>query len=160
MLGQRQKEVRKIDELSWVKMLEQVHMPWPRATKLTLAQKKGNAYEKKVLKLIESLLPGQNILHGVWYQFEDRQGRGLAQPDYTVKTRKCVYVFEVKLTHTRHATHQLQDLYGPLVSMYYKLPATLVEVCKNLTPDKEIHLIRDISHASANGRVSTIHWLS
>ena len=158
LLSQRVKEVRKIIDLQWVRQLTEADAPWPTHRSYTAAQRKGRAYEKKAADLVEELLPGHTVLRGVWFQYVDRHGGGIAQPDYVVSSRKCVYVFEVKLTHTQQAFRQLQDLYEPLVRGYFRRPVTLIEICKTLTPDKNLRLIKDLSEASANGRVYTIHW--
>lgn len=157
-MNQRVKPQRQIDELIWVRRLDEVKAPWKTDRKLSNAQKKGLAYERKVRKLIDELIPDAQVLYGVWFQFKDKNGTGIAQPDYVVKQRSSVIIFEVKLTHTKQAELQLKGLYGPLVSTYFKLPPVLVEVCKNLTPDKNIFLVPNLSEARANGRIHTIHW--
>ncbi len=157
----KEKPNRKVSDLVWVQKTIDL---WPRERpKLTAAQAKGKAYEKKVAKLVEELAEElsntREILHNPWFKFRDRHGVAHAQPDYLLVAHDQVYVFEVKLTQRPQAIAQLQDLYGPLAMLYFKRPVVLLAVYKNFRHMNEVHLIKHLSEAKANGRVYTIHWL-
>ena len=157
----KEKPNRKVSDLLWVK--KTIDMRQGERPRLTAAQAKGRAYERKVAGLVAELATElqsvRETLHNPWFKFRDRFGTAHAQPDYLLLADGIVYIFEVKLTQRAQAIAQLQDLYGPLVSLYFKRPVALIAVYKNFRHMQGVTLIKSLNEARANGRVYTIHWL-
>jgi hypothetical protein len=75
-------------------------------------------------------------------------------------------VLEVKLSYTRDAWRQLENLYSPVVGRMWGMPVVGVQVCKGLAgrfggPESEVVVVkslrRGVALAQAGGRV-VLHW--
>jgi hypothetical protein len=113
----------------------------PKGKKKTVAQKLGLAYERKALKMIENELDTLICPHPT---FRYNSGHGLDQyaiPDAIYLKDEVLTIFEIKLSHSADAWHQLNNLYKPIVQKAYPhLHINLCEVCRNY--DRSIKLPR------------------
>jgi hypothetical protein len=91
--------------------------PFPKSH-LTERQKKGLAFEKKVVARLEELWPGR-VLHGPWFEFEDANGHGYCQADVLVNRGDWLMIVEAKLTQQEKAWLQLEGLYMPVVELLW-----------------------------------------
>ena len=96
----------------------------------------GRAYEKKVGKFISRRWPG--LISGQWFEFLDRNGPGVCQPDHYIPFEDQVLLFECKLTQTDVAFSQMDQLYKPILRQLYGRPVTGVQVCKHLVDRRPI----------------------
>lgn len=76
-----------------------------------------------------------------WIEFCDRNGRGLAQPDFYVVRPRNILLFEAKLTQNLYGVLQINNLYRPLLRELYKLPVVGVLVFKNLVEETKLREI-------------------
>jgi hypothetical protein len=93
------------------------------------AKAAGLRFERKVA---EELARRGEVWHGQWIEFEDVNGRGLAQPDFILPSEGIV--LESKLTETPAAFEQLFSLYLPLLELLMGERLCGVQVCRNLAP--------------------------
>jgi hypothetical protein len=117
------------------------------------------AFERKLGKKLQRLLDSGKLSGKLfakhWFQFQDANGPGWAQPDFFILEPHRVTIFEAKLTQTPAAWEQLHGLYQPLIEMAFKRPVVCVQVCKNIRWRDET-LIRSFAEIH-NG--ATLHWL-
>ena len=67
----------------------------------------------------------------LWIEFEDKNGRGVCQPDCVLLLDHVALVIEVKLSLWPGQEGQLTELYMPLVSYLEGLPTRGILVYKN-----------------------------
>ena len=94
------------------------------------AKLKGLQYERALAKAL-----GSRMLHGIWWEFEDSEGRGFCQTDFLGFARGFTVILECKYTWTEEAEEELRGLYVPVVSVALAKPlgsVLSVVVCKNL----------------------------
>ena len=93
---------RKIIGLEWARPLNcwPKQIPKPRTKKG--AKGLGLSYEKS----LGLVLP--EAKHGVWFEFRDKNGSGLAQVDYLLVSEDEVLVLECKYSWTSAAWDQLE----------------------------------------------------
>ena len=122
----------------------------------------GIKYEKELGLAHESLREA----HGVWFEFEDKNGHGYCQVDFLIENllARTAFVLEAKHTWTEDGHVELEKLYLPVVKL--ALDCDRVEgivVCKKLLPYmKGVFIaptLRDaIIHSSAAKR-TVWHWV-
>ena len=126
-----------ISKLRWAKALDErpVFIPSPR---LTGVKRAGVLYENRVANYMKAIYGDENVLHGQWYQYEDRRGVGYCQSDILILPHgdvKDLIILECKLKSRRVAEVQLRYLYKPIVEhLYPNTNIIMVQVCKFLNP--------------------------
>src|SRR5215469_10687813 len=120
---------RKIDGLQWAKE-KPGPSPFGSPRGITPSQKAGLAYQRKVGKALGEIF--EYCHDGLWFEFQDKNGFGLCQPDFLIETEGTVWIVEVKLSWCREAATQLEDLYIPVVEKALKVPARGMIICKTL----------------------------
>ena len=124
------------------------------------AKARGRAYEKA----LEGALPAGSH-RGLWFEYEDRNGPGWCSPDFLLRRNGEILVLEAKLTATREAWSQVEDLYFPVLECALRGHARIggAIVAKNLPSWLPSSLICDSLSAawdhSRNGAVPCLHWL-
>ena len=138
-----QKRRNVIRGLRWVKALDD-RPRFISSPRIRGVQRAGLIYENRIANYMKALY-GDKVLHGQWYEFEDRRGLGWCQPDIIVlpdKDRKFILVLECKLKATRKAWIQLNYLYRPILERIYpQTEIRLVQVVKNLNKELKLDLI-------------------
>lgn len=128
---------RIISELKWARKLDSrpvcIPIGRPRGAKLA-----GVRYENELASHLAT------FLHGVWWEFEDANGRGFCQTDLIRHTPRDTVLLECKYTWTSTAERQLLDLYVPVVSLALRIPQSQIVpivVCKKLVPQTMLRII-------------------
>lgn len=146
--------MRQITGLKWAK---ESKSPWPAVKRRPKGAKGlGLSYEKALAKALP------HAQHGLWFEFEDKQGRGFCSPDFLFIGTDGVLVLEAKLTRYEEACKQLLGLYLPVLSMVYKRPVRGAAVVKYLSPSTPESLIYgSLSEilASPVSPVPILHWI-
>lgn len=120
----KSKPVRVIDNLLWVEPRQPP--PFSKGSKhFTGSKAKGLAYQHRIEQKLQQLvtegpLKGE-LWIGPWLDFEDANGKGMAQPDAILIQSDRVIIFEMKLKQLWQATPQVK-LYGALMSHLLSLP--------------------------------------
>lgn len=121
------------------------------------AKAHGLRYERALAKA----LPG--ALHGQWFEFADRNGRGWCQPDLIRNLGDALLVLEAKFTWVPDGQRQIDQLYRPVVERAWGLPVLGVVVCKVLAPGAtDVAVTGDLAVATALARQHrpvVLHWL-
>ena len=145
---------RRVTGLRWARRLEErpagLPIGRPRGKK-----RAGVQYERQ----LAGALP--NARHGLWWEFEDRYGKGICQTDLVMLVGQATVVLEAKLTWTEDAWDQLEGLYLPVVRMAMAGRVVGVQVCKNLLPQAKwvsVGLEEAVLNALADRR-ATLHWM-
>ena len=129
--------------LRWVKALDD-RPRFISSPRIKGIQRAGLIYENRIANYMKALY-GDKVLHGQWYEFEDRRGLGWCQPDIIVlpdKDRKFILVLECKLKATKKAWVQLNYMYRPVLERIYpQTEIRLVQVVKNLNKELKLDLI-------------------
>ena len=129
--------------LRWVKALDD-RPRFISSPRIRGVQRAGLIYENRIANYMKALY-GDKVLHGQWYEFEDRRGLGWCQPDIIVlpdKDRKFILVLECKLKATKKAWVQLNYMYRPVLERIYpQTEIRLVQVVKNLNKELKLDLI-------------------
>lgn len=126
-----------------------------KPTKKSGANVKGIAYEKRVFKYLQKRFGPENVLHGVWIEYQEAKSWRLkyAQPDIIIIIPELGLgvILECKLSYRAAAKRKLRYLYLPLCQTLWPEVTTwkTAQVCKNLTPaakreDKIIFDFNDI----------------
>jgi len=127
-----QKRRNVIRGLRWVKALDD-RPRFISSPRIKGIQRAGLIYENRIANYVKALY-GEKVLHGQWYEFEDRRGLGWCQPDIIVlpdKDRKFILVLECKLKATKKAWVQLNYMYRPVLERIYpQTEIRLVQVVK------------------------------
>lgn len=95
----------------------------------------GIRYEKALAKWVKIPID----CRGVWFEFEDQNGKGYCQVDFLISIAIAPslsyipVVLELKHTWTEEGHIELEKLYLPVVSMALRAPAIGVVVVKKLT---------------------------
>lgn len=128
--------VREIDGLLWAEWADPPNWAPGQPRGYTAQQKAGLAYEKRFGEFLSrTKFPADALLlGGPWLHFEDRNGRGWAQPDFLLVSPRGAYIFECKLKENTKAWVQLFRLYTPLLDFILQRPLKRVQVCKHLRP--------------------------
>jgi hypothetical protein len=138
-----QKRRNIIRGLRWVKALDD-RPRFISSPRIKGIQRAGLIYENRIANYMKALY-GDKVLHGQWYEFEDRRGLGWCQPDIIVlpdKDRKFILVLECKLKATKKAWVQLNYMYRPVLERIYpQTEIRLVQVVKNLNKELKLDLI-------------------
>ena len=138
-----QKRCNIIRGLRWVKALDD-RPRFISSPRIKGIQRAGLIYENRIANYMKALY-GDKVLHGQWYEFEDRRGLGWCQPDIIVlpdKDRKFILVLECKLKATKKAWVQLNYMYRPVLERIYpQTEIRLVQVVKNLNKELKLDLI-------------------
>jgi len=119
---------REVVGLKWAKILEKRPRAIPEAKRVSGAKLAGLRYERALAKSLP-------LAHGVWWEFEDRNGPGWCQTDFVGTSGAWVVVLEAKWTWTHEAEEQLFGLYLPVVAKALRVPlgrVIPVVVCKKL----------------------------
>jgi hypothetical protein len=113
----------------------------------------GLSFERAVARA----LPG--AVHGPWYEFWDRDGKGYCQPDLVLVLPRLVLVIECKLSDTPAARAQLNELYLPVCAKAHGRPAQGLVIVKHLKPDST-HVFSKLSEALQSlGVCPCLHWI-
>ncbi len=138
-----QKRRNVIRGLRWVKALDD-RPRFISSPRIKGIQRAGLIYENRIANYMKALY-GDKVLHGQWYEFEDRRGLGWCQPDIIVlpdKDRKFILVLECKLKATKKAWVQLNYMYRPVLERIYpQTEIRLVQVVKNLNKELKLDLV-------------------
>ena len=138
-----QKRRNIIRGLRWAKALDD-RPRFISSPRIKGIQRAGLIYENRIANYMKALY-GDKVLHGQWYEFEDRRGLGWCQPDIIVlpdKDRKFILVLECKLKATKKAWVQLNYMYRPVLERIYpQTEIRLVQVVKNLNKELKLDLI-------------------
>jgi hypothetical protein len=138
-----QKRRNVIRGLRWVKALDD-RPRFISSPRIKGIQRAGLIYENRIANYMKALY-GDKVLHGQWYEFEDRRGLGWCQPDIIVlpdKDRKFILVLECKLKATKKAWVQLNYMYRPVLERIYpQTEIRLVQVVKNLNKELKLDLL-------------------
>ena len=138
-----QKRRNIIRGLRWAKALDE-RPGFISSPRIKGIQRAGLIYENRIANYMKALY-GKDVLHGQWYQFEDRRGLGWCQPDIIIlpnRNRKFLLVIECKLKATRKAWVQLNYLYRPILERPYpQIEVRLVQVVKNLNKNLKLDLV-------------------
>lgn len=117
----------------------------------------GLGYEKA----LAAALP--EALHGQWFEFEDRNGRGHCQPDLILDSKLGLIVLEAKYTWTEAGHRQIDLLYRPVVEKAMGRDVLGIVVCKVLTPEVQSSWVcRDLDSAvrrAFTGGKTVLHWI-
>jgi len=153
---------RKIDSLQWAK--EKLGpSPFGSPRGITASQKAGLAYQRKVGKALGEIF--EYCHEGVWFEFQDKNGFGLCQPDVLIETDGVVWLVEIKLSWCKEAATQLKELYIPVVEKALKVPARGMIICKTLRRTTPKHLVVDSLEKALTfqsmpiGLPPIVHWL-
>jgi hypothetical protein len=151
---------RKIEGLEWAReKLGPSPFGTPRG--ITPSQKAGLAYQRKVGKALGEIF--EYCHESLWFEFQDKNGFGICQPDVVIETDGVVWIAEIKLSWCKEAATQLSDLYIPVVERALKVPCRGLIVCKTLrrtTPKS--HVVEGLERALAREDILSIpilHWL-
>lgn len=134
--------------------------PFGEAKGRTWAQKAGLSYQRKVVAEITNQIPDARA--GVWFEFMDSKGFGLAQPDLVIPFEGAIYVAEIKLTFVPAAMTQLSALYIPLLQALHKEPVLGLVVCKSLRKGTPRERIADTLSGALDlawDGIPILHWL-
>lgn len=117
----------------------------------------GVRYERKLAKA----LPGTR--HGVWFEFEDSNGKGCCQADLLLELGNMIVVLEAKYSWVAQAYQQIEQLYVPVISLALGRRVVGLQVCKNLrTGAGQTRIATGLGNAAilaASGRRVTWQWL-
>lgn len=94
-------------------------------------QERGLKYEQRVVEYVRNFFYGNEVHHGLWFEYEVRGKRKWASPDIVIMTKPIVLV-ECKLTATKGAIPKLVNLYEPLVRAVFDGPVRPVQVAGGL----------------------------
>lgn len=99
----------------------------------------GITFEKKVGDVLENAF-GLQVVHGAWIKYVDGvYGERCCSPDYLVIDvwKGLVTIVECKLSHTKDAWIQINDVYTPVVrKLFPNFEVRGIEVCKNFERSK------------------------
>ena len=101
-----------ISKLQWAKALDErpVFIPSPR---LTGVKRAGVLYENRVASYMKAIYGDENVLHGQWYQYQDRRGVGYCQSDILILPHgdvKDLLILECKLKSKLSYGHRSKTL--------------------------------------------------
>ena len=149
---------RRIKGLKWAKAAAKAPFPKPRATSGARAQ--GIRYERAVARELP------DAMHGVWFEFEDANGRGFCQPDLLLKRAGTVAIIECKYTWIEDAEAQIDGLYRPVVEAALGLPSVGLVICKHLRSDTPLGVVFDSFNDAIGSAICwspppfpVVHWL-
>lgn len=146
-------ETRKIENLKWVAPARDA--PFKPQRPSSGAKLQGWQYERRFEKYLKKCRFKGELYCGAWFEFEDQNGHGFAQPDFFILGEKRILIFECKLTHNGRGWIQLHRLYGPLLREFFERPVAKVQVCKNLRAEMRYPII---SQASELRDEVVWHW--
>lgn len=123
----------------------------------------GIQYENLLGKILKPKVP---FLHqGAWFEFGDRNGRHLCQPDFIFGFDSVLWVLEVKYSLVESGFLQMEQLYIPVLRKVYGKEVYGIQVCRNLglsysfSPRPRIMPSLDTAmHVAAGGKRSVWHW--
>jgi hypothetical protein len=141
-----QKRRNIIRGLRWAKALQE-RPRFISSPRIKGIQRAGLIYENRIANYIKALY-GDKVIHGQWYEYEDRRGLGWCQPDILIlpdDKRDFIIVIECKLKSTRKAWVQLNYLYRPVLEKIYpQVDLRMVQVVKNLDKKVKVDLIETL----------------
>jgi hypothetical protein len=145
---------RTVSHLNWVKPMDQAPaFDSDKRRARNWATRAGHVYEEKFARWLAARF-GARVEHGQWYEFEDINGYGMAQPDVVLWPEEpggLIVIFEVKLTWTELSAFEALNLkYKPLIKhMYPANPLRTVQVCRRLKAGFNGPLVKTVDEAIA-----------
>lgn len=104
------------------------------------SKREGHRFERRVGEELDKLFDGK-VVSNAWIAFDDVSfGERVCSPDHLIidVVRGIVTVVECKLTHTKDAWKQINDVYMPVIkSMFPGFMVRGIEVCKNFEQGKD-----------------------
>ena len=91
-----------------------------------------------------------SLQSGQWLEFEDANGRGMAQPDFWATSEGHILLVEAKLSLV-DASAQVLGLYRPLLESLTGLPVRCLVVVKWLRPGLEPAALLPWNHGKPRG---------
>lgn len=111
-----------------------------RKQRLRGSQRAGLTFEKKVGEMLSEKF-GDRVIADCWIGYDDMVfGERICSPDYLVidVVRGLITIVECKLTHTKDAWRQINDVYFPVVARLFPgFDIRGIEVCKNFEMSRE-----------------------
>ena len=153
------KPIKPADCIYWARPINRpsfIPQSRPRGAKAA-----GLRYERKFAEYLKPL----GVLHGQWFEFEDKSGIRYCQTDIIFPLSLRLFaLMEIKYTLTDRAYDQLLDLYGPVVEAAYNTRCGLVTVFKNTRTDYDRSAYQyDIQSACQwsidTGGVGLLRWV-
>ena len=144
---------RRIEGLLWARRAERpkaLPKARPRGAKAA-----GVRYERACARALPKALPG------LWWEFEDRAGRGYCQTDLVLIGSEGALVLECKYTWTEAAWDQLEGLYIPVLERALGRPCWGAQMCKVLREGASgpaVWTPREALELAKLGRRATLHW--
>ena len=114
-------------------------------------KKQGILYEGKLAGVLEGAKRGQ------WFEFCDRQGLGICQPDFILGRDGEAVVLEAKYTWVPEAHYQFGQ-YVEVVRMALQRPARGIVVCRRLRPNMGHPIVSSLEEAIAQPE-AVWHWI-
>lgn len=145
---------RRIVGLKWARPLRGVPPFGP--AKPRGAKRQGLLYERA----LASALP--TAKHGQWFEFEDANGLGLAQPDFILPVGGALVVLEAKYSWVPEAQTQIERLYRPILEIQTAKPILGIVVVKRLVAGIEAPICGSLREAiilAKPGVPSVLHWM-
>lgn len=145
-------DVRLVSGVKWASLCDRPScIPAPRSQKG--AKGAGLRYERLFAKQFPT------ALHGQWFEYMDREGRGFCQPDLIASfLPTCLVVFEVKYTLCDEAFLQLNNLYLPVVRAAMAAPVVGIVVARNLTRTSAA-VVASVEDAMRQDDIPVLHWV-
>jgi hypothetical protein len=117
----------------------------------------GVKFEKEFAKKC-----GAAGLHGQWFEFHDRGGRGYAQTDVLLFTSEATFVVECKLGNIEAGQAQILELYKPILEFVYRRPAYGIVLARHLTenpiPGHTVASLHDAMRFARSGKIAVLQW--
>jgi len=115
----------------------------------TTAQQEGLTFQKKAFKCLKEAI-SRGYLQGElfvepWFEFEDANGPGFAQPDAYIlpeDDEAPIILIECKLTQVSKGWAQMKQLYAPLLAQYYNRPILHVQAAKKLSNVNRVAMVK------------------
>ncbi len=117
--------------------IDKRNLPRPQS----LPARNGLGYQRKFSRqFFESAPDHYSIITEPWFEYRDSRAPGeslICGPDLIAfdEEYKFLIVIEVKQTWTPLALQKLRDIYCPVVSAAWRLPAKPLVACKRLNPE-------------------------
>ena len=120
---------------------------YPKRDSSTPAQKAGLAYQKWVVKFVESGdCSSFKVRPGIWYCYHDGECRRYCQPDILLQddSSKTLVIVEVKLRWTADAWWQVQRLYTPVLRRVFGPDWTLIPLVIAKSYDPAVRIVESV----------------
>ena len=117
----------------------------------------GVKFEKEFAKKV-----GSAGVHGQWFEFHDRNGKGYAQTDVLLFTHEATFVVECKLGNILAGQLQILELYKPILEFVYRRPAYGIVLARHLTenpsPELTVGSLHDAMRLARSGEIAVLQW--